>query len=58
MANHNHVTAILPAERRWALITGGSLLLMAVVGGFAFGYAHPILHIVGDSEATIVRNKV
>ena len=52
MSEHTYVTALLPAERRWAHITGYSLLLMAVAGGFAYGYAHPMLHIGGDSEAT------
>ena len=52
MFNYTHAKTLLPTERRWAIITGGSLLFMAVAGGFAFGYVHPILHIAGDSEAT------
>ena len=39
-------------ERRWSIATGLSLLLMAIAGGLAYGYAHPLLHIANDVEAT------
>ncbi len=37
---------------RWARTTGWSLLLMAALGGYAYGFVHSRLHIPGDAEAT------
>lgn len=41
--------------RQLALIAGGSLLLMAVSAGFAFGFVYSDLLVAGDPQATIRR---
>ncbi|CAN5247481.1 DUF4386 domain-containing protein [soil metagenome] len=43
------------SQRHSALITGYSLLLMAAVAGYAYGYAFQNLYISGDSAATYNR---
>lgn len=37
---------------RMAMITGVSLILMAVIAGYAYGYAFQKLYVTGDSSAT------
>lgn len=37
---------------RWALITGGSIVGMAVIAGFSFGYVHNQIYIPSDVHAT------
>ncbi len=37
-------------KRKTAVITGSSLLLMAIVAGFSFGYAYPIFDDPGQGE--------
>ena len=49
---------ILPQARLWlnktaARLTGISLILMALISFFAYGYAHSSLIVTGDAEATL-----
>ena len=37
----------------WAIISGAALLLMALVAGFAYGYAHTSLVVAGDALTTL-----
>ncbi|MEM7280801.1 MAG: DUF4386 domain-containing protein [Pseudomonadota bacterium] len=52
MTVHTSGTTVSKSEEHWATVTGSALLLMAIAGGFAYGYAHPILHIPNDMKAT------
>ena len=36
----------------WGLAAGYSLLLMAIIAGFAFGYVHNMIYIPNDTEST------
>ena len=38
--------------RKWGLITGNSLLIMALIAGFTYGYVHTSIYIPNDSELT------
>lgn len=37
---------------RMAIVTGVSLILMAVIAGYAYGYAFQNLYVAGDTTAT------
>ena len=39
-------------DRRLMQVIGASILLMAIVGGAAYGFVHATLHIAGDPNAT------
>ena len=39
-------------HRKWGLITGNSLLIMALIAGFTYGYVHTSIYIPNDSELT------
>ena len=45
-------SAQMSTERRWSTATGMALFLMAAAGGFTYGYAHPLLHVIDDPTAT------
>lgn len=44
-------------QRKNALITGLSLLLMAVTAGYAYGYALSELYVKGNAEATLLQTQ-
>lgn len=44
----------LSTLRKMALVTGFSLLAMALIAGFAYGYAFQSIYVAGDGTATIM----
>ena len=39
-------------QKKWGLLTGYSLILMALVAGFVYGYVHASIYIVDSSDLT------
>ncbi len=39
-------------SKRWGLLTGYAIVLMALVAGFVYGFVHETIHIAGDAEKT------
>ena len=52
MPNDTRELVLSTKEHRWAVLAGISILVMAIVGGFAYGYAHANLHVPNDAMAT------
>ena len=52
MPNGTRELALSTEEHWWAVLAGISLLVMAIVGGFAYGYAHANLHVPNNAIAT------
>lgn len=52
MSNYTPGIELSTEELRSAVVAGISILIMAVAGGVAYSYAHPVLHIAHDAEAT------
>lgn len=51
--NHNRLLLLPGVARKAALIAGVSLLLMAIVAGFSYGYVHSNLIAMDDPETTV-----
>ena len=39
-------------HKKWGLLTGYSIVLMALVAGFVYGFVHSTIYQAGDSELT------
>ena len=52
MPNDTRELVLSTKEHRWAVLAGISILVMAIVGGFAYGYAHANLHVPNNAMAT------
>ena len=52
MTKFANPSAVLTPERGWSVVTGAALIVMAVAGAIAYGYAHPLLHMANDAQAT------
>jgi len=52
MPNDTRELVLSTEEHRWAVLAGISILVMAIVGGFAYGYAHANLHVPNNAMAT------
>ncbi len=40
-------------ENKWLMVTGASLIIMAVLASFSFVYVHAEIYLVGDAEVTM-----
>ncbi len=40
------------SHKKWGLLTGYSIVLMALVAGFTYGFVHATIYMVGDSDLT------
>lgn len=45
---------MIKTQRKMALIAGFSLVAMAIIAGFAYGYAFQIIYVAGDATATLL----
>ena len=39
-------------HKKWGLLTGYSIILMALVAGFVYGYVHASIYVVDNSDLT------